>query len=80
MEELKPPKTLKFYQLIKLSTKSSFTLNPAGSAPASGYIGTGFYRTLDEAEHNRTLETLKNTEGDTFHVFEISIPNPIYKE
>lgn len=80
MEPIKPPKTLKFYQLIKMSTKSTFNLTSAGTAPASGYIGSGFYRTLDEAEHNRTMEALKNTDGDTFHVFELEFPNPINKE
>lgn len=80
MEAIKPPKTLTFYQLVKLSTKTTFSLSTTGTAPTSGYIGSGFYRTLDEAEHNRTMETLKNTDGDTYHVFALEFPNPIYKE
>jgi len=80
MEPITPPKTLKVYQLIKMSTKTTFNLISAGTSPSSGYIGSGFYRTLDEAEHNRTMETLKNTDGDTYHVFELEFPNPIFKE
>lgn len=80
MEAIKPPRTLKVYQLIKMSTKSTFNFSTAGVSPSSGYIGSGFYRTLDEAEHNRTMETLKNTDGDTYHVFELEFPNPVYKE
>ena len=80
MEAIKPPKTLKFYQLIRMSTKATFNLNPVGTAPAQGYIGSGFYRTIDEAEHNRTMEALKDTDGATYHVFELEFPNPIYRE
>lgn len=80
MEAIKPPATLKFYQLIKMSVKSGLSLNPTGTSSASGYIGTGIYKTLDEAEHNRTLETLKEQEGGTFHIFELEFPNPTYRE
>lgn len=80
MEQIKPPRTLKFYQLIKMSTTTTFNLTTAGVAPTAGYIGSGFYRTLDEAEHNRTIEALKSTDGSTYHVFELEFPNPIYKE
>ena len=80
MDPLKPPKTLKFYQLIKMSTKTGLNLTTTGTVPGQGYIGSGFYRTLDEAEHNRTMEAPKNTDGDTFHVFELEFPNPIYRE
>ena len=80
MESLKPPKVLKFYQLIKMSTKSALTLTNTGTAPSQGYIGAGFYRTLDEAEHNRTMEALKDTDGATYHVFELEFPNPIHRE
>ena len=80
MEGLPIPKTLIFYQLIKMTTKGGINLHCTGVTPPSGYIGSGFYRTRDEAEHNRTLETLKEQDGATYHVFEVSFPNPVYKE
>jgi len=38
--------------------------------------------TLQEAEHNRTLETLKDTDGayNSYHIFELEFPNPVYQE
>jgi hypothetical protein len=79
MEAIKPPKTLKFYQMIKMATKTNLYLSSAGSVPANS-VGTGFFHTLQEAEHIRTMETLKNTDGDTYHIFELEFPNPAYKE
>ena len=82
MEPLKPPKTVKFYQLLKMSTKNGFTINSCGTIPSPNYIGTGIYMTLQEAEHNRTMETLKDTDGgyNSYHIFELEFPNPVYKE
>jgi hypothetical protein len=83
MEPLKPPRTIKYYQLLKMSTKNSFTIYSCGTVPPSAnYIGTGIYMTLQEAEHNRTLETLKDTDGgyNSYHIFELEFPNPVYKE
>jgi hypothetical protein len=82
MESIKPPKTVKFYQLMKMSTKNNFTINSCGTVPSANYIGTGVYLTLQEAEHNRTLETLKDTDGgyNSYHIFELEFPNPVYKE
>jgi hypothetical protein len=43
----------------------------------------GFYPTLQEAEHNRTIEVLKDTTSGAkprFHVFELEVPNPAYQE
>ena len=83
MEPIKTPKTLKYYQLLKMSTKNSFNINACGTSSApNAYIGTGIYLTLQEAEHNRTLETLKDTDGayNSYHIFELEFPNPVYKE
>ena len=83
MEPIRPPRTVKFYQLLKMSTKNSFTINSCGTVPsATNYIGTGMYMTLQEAEHMRTLETLKDTDGgyNSYHIFELEFPNPVYKE
>lgn len=79
MESLKPPKTIKFYQLIKMGIKPSLNFSSSGSASAN-YVGPGFYRTLEEAEHNRTIEALKETDGSTFHIFELEFPNPAYQD
>jgi hypothetical protein len=80
MESLKPPRTLRFYQLIKFSTKSGMSLNLTGMQSPNGYLGAGIYRTQEKAEHNRTLEILKDSEDATFHVFELEFPNPAYRE
>jgi hypothetical protein len=44
----------------------------------------GFFVTLQEAEHCRTVEVLKDTTvGPTkprFHIFELEVPNPVYEE
>lgn len=78
MEPIKAPKTLRVYQLIKQSGMN-FTYTGSGT---SG-MGIGFYASLAEAEHNRTLEVLKDTTVGVkprFHVFEIQVPNPAYEE
>ena len=84
MEGFSAPKTLKYYQLIRMSTKAGLNISPCGSIPSgsTNYIGTGIYHTLQEAEHNRTLETLKDPDAsfNTYHVFELELPNPTYKE
>lgn len=75
-----PPKTFKVYQLLK---QSGVTLSyiVGGSATLGGF---GFYLTLAEAEHNRTLEVLKDITTGTikpiFHVLELDLPNPAYRE
>ena len=80
MEPIKPPKTLKVYQLIK-QTGLSFT-STGTSGPVS--LGIGFYTTLQEAEHNRTIEVLKDTTTGAnkpkWHVFELEFPNPSYTQ
>jgi hypothetical protein len=84
MEAIKPPKTLKYYQLIRMSTKTGLNISSCGAAPAGGanYIGHGMFTTLQEAEHNRTIELLKDTDAafNTYHVFELEFPNPAYRE
>lgn len=83
MVSLPIPPTMKFYQLVKMSTKGGLNISVTGSVPAgsTNYVGVGFYTTQQEAEHNRTLETLKSTDdGTSYHVFELEFPNPAYKE
>jgi len=46
-------------------------------------IGTGFFLTREEAEHNRTLAILADTtvgRKPQWHVFELDVPNPAYTE
>jgi hypothetical protein len=84
MEPIRPPQTLKFYQLLRMATKSGLNISNCGTIPAGGtnYVGTGMYTTLQEAEHNRTLEVLKDQDGtyNSYHIFELELPNPVYKE
>lgn len=79
MEPIKAPKTLTVYQLIKQNG-----LNLSGSGTGTAGLGVGFYSTLQEAEHNRTLELLKDTTSGNskpkWHVFELELPNPAYEE
>jgi hypothetical protein len=78
VEPIKAPKTLKVYQLIK-QTGLNFSYGGTGAT-----LGVGFYSTLHEAEHNRTLELLKDTTSGNskpkWHVFELEFPNPAYEE
>ena len=80
MEPIAPPKTIKVYQLIK---QSGMNLSNTGtSGPQS--LGVGFYPTQQEAEHNRTMEVLKDTSTGTnkpkWHIWELDVPNPAYEE
>lgn len=80
MEPLKPPKTIKLYQLIK---QTGMSFSNGGMSSSQGY-GVGFYATLQEAEQNRTAELLKDTTSGSakpkWHVFELEFPNPAYTE
>ena len=79
MGPISPPKTMRVFQLVK-QTGLSFT-TVGGSSGVS--LGLGFYSTLQEAEHNRTVEVLKDTTSGVkpqFHVFELEVPNPAYHE
>ena len=72
---------MKVFQLVRMSTKTSLNFSTTGTAAAgAAYVGTGFYLTLSEAEQNRTMETLKDVDGNRFYVFELEFPNPAYKE
>lgn len=77
MESIKPPRCLKFYFLVRMTTNNALTLSPV--AFSSGVsMGMGFFRSLEEAEYNRTIESLRETGGSTFHIFELEFPNPAY--
>ena len=82
MEPIKPPRTVKFYQLLKMATKTGLNISSVGQiSNGYNYVGTGIYSTLQDAEHQRTLETLKDTEGgNSYHVFELEFPTPVYRE
>lgn len=81
MEPIKPPKTIKVYSLIR---QSGMTFNYTGSSSSVPSLGIGFYPTLQEAEHNRTVELLKDTTTSGtkphWHVWELEVPNPAYQE
>lgn len=78
MEPIKPPKDIKIYQLVK---QVGMTLSYGGSGTSG--LGAGFYSTHQEAEHNRTLEVLKDLSTGAskpkWHVWELTIPNPAYE-
>ena len=78
MEPIAPSKSVKVYQLIKQN--GTYLMNAGVSGSLSW--GIGFYTTLQEAEHNRTMEILKNTDAvkPEYYIFELDIPNPAYKE
>jgi hypothetical protein len=78
MEPIKPQKNLEIYCVVK-QTGMTFITCPNPGTPT---IGAGFYTTQREAEHNRTLELLKEPNGSTvqYHIFELTVPNPVYKE
>jgi hypothetical protein len=80
MEPIQPPKTFKVYTLIK---QTGLMLNYV-YVPGTGgaQYGPGFYTNRQDAEHGRTLEFLKETSEirSHFHVFELEIPNPAYRE
>ena len=56
--------------------------NTAVSSPAG--LGSGIFPSLQEAEHNRTMEVLKDTSTGInkprWHIFELEVPNPAYEE
>ena len=79
MEPIRPSKTIKIYQLIRQTG-----LNFAVSGTGTTGLGVGFYSSLQEAEHNRTMELLKDTSTGInkpkWHIWELDIPNPAYTE
>jgi len=79
MEPISPPKTMRVFQLIR---QTGLNFSTVGSSSGAS-LGLGFYPTLQEAEHNRTIEVLKDTTSGVkpqFHVFELEVPNPAYQE
>ena len=80
MEPISPPRTIRVFQLVR-QTGLNFSI-VGGSAGVS--LGLGFYPTLQEAEHNRTIEVLKDTTSGInkpkYHLFELEVPNPAYQE
>lgn len=81
MEPLKPPKTMKYYQLLKRSGLGMYTVS--GSNNVNGItLGQGFFLSQNDAEMHRTMEILKLPAGDNseFYIFELELPNPVYKE
>lgn len=79
MEPIRAPRIIKVYQLVR---QTGMTLTYGG--PGTGGLGVGFYSTLQEAEHNRTMELLKDTTVGSskpkWHIWELDIPNPAYTE
>jgi len=76
MQPLTPPKTIKVFQLLK---QNGLYFSAAGNS-SNANIGMGFYLSREEAEQNRTMEVLKNSNGVEYHIFELEIPNPAYRE
>ena len=81
MQPLKPPKTIKVYQLLRRNGMVHSTV--ASSSSVNGLsLGSGFFLSQHDAEMHRTMEILKLTSTDTseFFIFELELPNPVYKE
>jgi len=80
MEPIKPPEVLKIYQLMR---QTGMNFSPAAIVSPTN-LGSGIFATLQEAEHNRTLEVLKDTTSGVnkprWHIFELEVPNPAYQE
>jgi len=76
MESISVPKTFDVYMLLK---QSDLMLMPTGYTTGTSSLGTGFFLTEREAEHQRTIEILKE-EKAKYHIFKLTIPNPAYKE
>jgi len=81
MEPLKPPKTLKVYMLLKRNGMSHTTV-ASSTMINSMSLGSGFFMSQHDAEMYRTMELLKLQPSDNseFFIFELELPNPVYKE
>lgn len=78
VEPLDIPEYLKVFFLVK---QQGMFFTPTGITSAN-YLGTGFFLSRTDAEHQRTMEYLKITEDqeNTFiHIYELDVPNPAYK-
>lgn len=73
------PENITIYQLIKQSATLGFMPIGIGSGNSVA-LGSGFFWTRDEAEAQRTIETLRCNDGSQFFVFELTFPNPAHKK
>lgn len=83
MKSIEPPETIKVYQLLKMTGTYLSGVSPPIPTSMSTNMGIGFYLTLEEAEHIRTLEILKDTTTGmkpTWHIFELEFPNPVLQK
>ena len=71
---LLPPKKFSVYMLVK---QDKLTFYPIG---ANAEMSTGFFRNREDAEHQRMVEVLKGTSTDMYHIYELEVPNPAYRE
>jgi len=76
MEPIPVPKNIDVYMLLE---QTDMNFMPVGYSSSAMTMGTGFFLTEREAEHQRTLEILKN-EKSKHHIFKLTVPNPAYKE
>ena len=76
MDPLPIPEKTEIYMLLR---QSGLTFGPASVITSNNTMGSGFFATRKEAEHHRTLEILKDDKA-IFHIFELAVPNPAYKE
>lgn len=77
MKSIPIPETLTVYALVK---QTGLTFNIAGYSSSTPSIGFGFYMSMQEAEHHRTLEILKDETNSMYHVFPLEVPNPAFKK
>ena len=71
---LLPPKKFSVYMLLK---QDKLTFYPTG---INAEMSTGFFRSREDAEHQRMVEVLKGTSTDMYHIYELEVPNPAYRE
>jgi hypothetical protein len=78
MRPIPPEPFFKAFMLIK---QDGIYCYPCGYDSNNG-MGTGFFQTQNDAEMARTKELLgKNPESNArFHIYELELPNPAYKE
>ena len=79
MQPLKPQPTFKVYAVIK---QTGLNLTYVYGSGSNITFGPGFYGSREEAEQLRTLELLKSSDSGSseYHVFELEVPNPVYKK
>jgi hypothetical protein len=76
MSSIPVPKTFEIFLLLQ---QNNMNFTPHGYSSSNATLGTGFFLTEKEAEHQRTLEILKNP-GSKYYIFPLTIDNPAYKE